>query len=66
MTEAALVSRIRAEVAAGIDPAALLAVYADPSRRVLLRERVRAAARGAATDAELDAICAELFGRSPA
>jgi pilus assembly protein CpaF len=65
VTDATLVARVRAEVAAGIDPAGLLAVYADPSRRVLLRERVRAAARGAATDAELDAICAELFGFGP-
>ena len=61
MTDAALVARVRAEVAAGIDPAGLLAVYADPSRRVLLRERVRVAARGNANDADLDAICAELF-----
>jgi len=65
VTDAALVARVRAEVAAGIDPAGLLAVYADPSRRVLLRERVRVAARGNANDADLDAICAELFGFGP-
>ena len=65
MTDPALVARVRAEVAAGIDPAALLAVYAEPARRALLRERVRAAARVPVADAELDAMCAELFGFGP-
>ena len=66
MIDPALVARVRAEVAAGIDPAGLLAVYAEPARRVLLRERVRAAARAPLTEAELDAMCAELFGPRPA
>jgi pilus assembly protein CpaF len=61
----ALIARVRAEVAAGIDPAALLAVYAEPARRALLRERVRVAARVPVAEAELDAMCAELFGFGP-
>jgi len=61
----ALIARVRAEVAAGIDPAALLAVYAEPARRALLRERVRLAARVPLAEAELDAMCAELFGFGP-
>src|SRR5688572_3880907 len=65
MTDPALVARVRAEVAAGIDPAGLLAVYAEPSRRALLRERVRVAARTAVAETELDAICADLFGFGP-
>jgi pilus assembly protein CpaF len=65
VTDPALVSRVRAEVAAGIDPAALLAVYAEPGRRALLRERVRLAARVPIAEAELDAMCAELFGFGP-
>jgi pilus assembly protein CpaF len=65
VTDPALVSRVRAEVAAGIDPAALLAVYAEPGRRTLLRERVRLAARVPIAEAELDAMCAELFGFGP-
>jgi pilus assembly protein CpaF len=65
MTDPALVARVRAEVAAGIDPAALLVVYADPARRALLRERVRAAARAPVGETELDAMCAELFGFGP-
>lgn len=65
MTDPAVVSRVRAEVAAGIDPAGLLAAYAEPARRALLRERVRAAARVPVADSELDAICAELFGFGP-
>jgi pilus assembly protein CpaF len=60
-----LVARVRAEVASGIDPAGLVAVYAEPTRRALLRERVRAAAQAPLTDAELDAMCAELFGFGP-
>ena len=65
MTDPAVVSRVRAEVAAGIDPAGLLAAYAEPARRALLRERVRVAARVPVTESELDAICAELFGFGP-
>lgn len=65
MTDPALVARVRAEVAAGIDPTGLLAAYAEPARRALLRERVRAAARVPVADSELDAMCAELFGFGP-
>ncbi|MGH2472361.1 MAG: CpaF family protein [Candidatus Limnocylindria bacterium] len=65
MTDPALVARVRAEVAAGIDPAGLLAIYAEPARRALLRERVRVAARVPVAETELDAICAELFGFGP-
>jgi pilus assembly protein CpaF len=65
MTDPALIARVRAEVAAGVDPAGLLALYTDPSRRALLRERVRAAARVPVADGELDAMCAELFGFGP-
>ena len=65
MIDPALVARIRAEVAVGIDPAGLLATYADTPRRAILRERVRAAARVPVAEKELDAICAELFGFGP-
>lgn len=65
MTDPALVARVRAEVAVGIDPAGLLAIYAEPARRAILRERVRAAVRVAVAETELDAICAELFGFGP-
>jgi pilus assembly protein CpaF len=65
VTDPALVARVRAEVAAGIDPAGLLAAYAEPARRALLRERVRAAARAPLADSDLDAMCAELFGFGP-
>ncbi len=60
-----LVARVRAEVAAGLDAAALLTLYSDPQRRALLRERVRSAARQELDDAEVDALCAELFGFGP-
>jgi pilus assembly protein CpaF len=65
VTDPVLVARVRAEVAVGIDPAGLLATYAEPARRVMLRERVRAAARLPLVETELDAICAELFGFGP-
>ena len=65
MTDPALVARVRAEVAVGIDPAGLLALYAEPTRRALLRERVRTAARVPVDDSDLDAMCAELFGFGP-
>jgi pilus assembly protein CpaF len=65
MIDPALVARVRAEVAVGVDPAGLLATYAEPARRALLRERVRAAARVPVAETELDAICAELFGFGP-
>jgi pilus assembly protein CpaF len=65
VTNPALVARVRAEVATGIDPAGLLAIYADPARRALLRERVRVAARVPLAEIEVDAMCAELFGFGP-
>jgi len=65
VTDPALVARVRAEVATGIDPAGLLALYAEPARRALLRERVRVAARVPVDDSDLDAMCAELFGFGP-
>jgi pilus assembly protein CpaF len=65
VTDPALVAQVRAEVAVGIDPAGLLATYAEPARRAILRERVRAAARVSLGETELDAICAELFGFGP-
>lgn len=65
MIDPTLVARVRAEVAVGIDPAGLLAIYAEPARRAILRERVRAAAGVAVAETELDAICAELFGFGP-
>ena len=65
MSDPALVARVRAEVASGLDPAGLLALYGDPARRKLLRERVRAAARASLAEAELDEVCAELFGFGP-
>jgi pilus assembly protein CpaF len=65
VTDPALVARVRAEVAAGLDPAGLLAAYAEPARRALLRERVRLAARIPVSESEIDSICAELFGFGP-
>src|SRR5438067_12177570 len=65
MIDPALVARVGAGGASGIEPAGLLAVYAEPGRRALLRERVRAAARVPIAEAELDAMCAELFGFGP-
>lgn len=62
MIDAAIVARVRAEVALGLDPGAMLALYADPSRRVTLRERVRAAVPFDTSDSELDRLCADLFG----
>jgi pilus assembly protein CpaF len=60
--DAALVTRVRTEVAAGLDPATLLALYADPARRRLIRERVRTAAGARLSDTELERLCADLFG----
>ncbi len=57
-----LVARVRADVAAALDPSGMLAVYADPRQRDALRARVRAAAGGDRGDAEIDGLCAELFG----
>lgn len=53
---------MRAEVASGLDPSAMLALYADPARRLTLRERVRTALPRDISAEELDALCAELFG----
>jgi len=57
-----LLSRLRADVAAGLDPSAMLALYADPARRLTLRERVRASVSGDVSDEQVEALCAELFG----
>jgi pilus assembly protein CpaF len=57
-----VVARLRTEVASGLDPSAMLALYADPARRVTLRERVRAAAPRDLTEEQVEALCAELFG----
>ena len=62
MTDPSLVARVRAEVAAGLDPATLLALYADPARRRLIRERVRSVAGPHVPDADLERLCADLFG----
>jgi pilus assembly protein CpaF len=61
----ALVARLRQEVAAGVPPEELLRTYADPGRRRLLRERVRAAAGGQLDDPSADRMCADLFGFGP-
>lgn len=60
-----LVARIRAEVATGLDPGAMLNAYADPARRRALHERVRLAAREPLADADVEAVAAELFGFGP-
>ena len=57
-----LVARVRRQIAAGLDPGAMLVVYADPSRRRMLHERVRRASDEPLSDAEIDALCAALFG----
>ena len=57
-----LLARVRAQVAVGLDAGAMLSVYSDPARRGALRERVRAAAGAGRSAADIDAICAELFG----
>lgn len=62
MIDPTLVARVRTEVAAGLDPATLLALYADPARRRLIRERVRTAAGPGLAEAELERLCADLFG----
>ena len=60
-----LVARVRTDVAAGLDPGAMLAVYADPSRRRALHERVRRAAHDELTDDEVERLAASLFGFGP-
>jgi pilus assembly protein CpaF len=57
-----LVARIRAEVASGLDPGAMLSVYADPARRRGLHERVRHAAREELSQPEVEQLAAALFG----
>jgi pilus assembly protein CpaF len=57
-----LIARIRAEVAAGLDPGAMLSVYTDPARRRALHDRVRHAARVELTESEVGSLAAELFG----
>ena len=62
MNRDALVARIRAEVASGLDPGAMLNAYADPARRRTLHERVRRAARAELSESEVASLSAELFG----
>jgi len=62
LIDAALIARVRTEVASGLDPATLLALYADPARRRLIRERVRSAAGARLSDHDVERLCADLFG----
>ena len=62
MIDASLLARVRADVASGLDPSAMLALYTDPDRRTMLRERVRAAVPRDLPENQLEALCAELFG----
>ncbi|TMF54539.1 MAG: hypothetical protein E6I19_10975 [Chloroflexi bacterium] len=62
MIDPSLVARVRSEVASGLDPSAMLVLYADPARRATLRERVRAAVGRDPSDEQVEALCAELFG----
>ena len=62
MTRSDLVARIRSQVAAGLDPGAMLNVYVDPVRRRALHERVRHAAQTDLSDDEVAELAAELFG----
>lgn len=65
MIDPSLLAHVRAEVASGLDPSAMLALYVDPARRLTLRERVRAAVPRDLSDDQLEALCAELFGFGP-
>jgi pilus assembly protein CpaF len=65
LIDAGLLARVRAEVASGLDPSAMLALYADPDRRQILRERVRAAVPRDLSEGHLEALCAGLFGFGP-
>ena len=65
MIDPSLLARVRSEVASGLDPSAMLTLYADPARRLTLRERVRATVPGELSEDQLDALCAELFGFGP-
>jgi pilus assembly protein CpaF len=58
----AVLTRVRAEVAAGLDPGAMLAAYGDPSRRRALRERVRSAAHLELTESQVEDLAARIFG----
>lgn len=58
-------ARLRTEMAGLSDPATLLGLYADPAGRQVLRERVRSMSGARLEDAELEAICADLFGFGP-
>jgi pilus assembly protein CpaF len=60
--DASLLARVRADVASGLDPSAMLTLYTDPARRATLRERVRAAVPRDLPESQLEALCAELFG----
>jgi pilus assembly protein CpaF len=62
MIDASLLAQLRADVASGLDPSAMLALYTDPARRPMLRERVRTAVPRDLPDVQIDALCAELFG----
>ena len=62
MIDASILARVRAEVASGLDPSVMLSLYADPSRRQMLRERVRGSVPVDTSDSALDTLCAELFG----
>ncbi len=65
MIDAALLARVRAGVASGLDAGVMLTLYADPARRQTLRERVRAAVPPDLSEDQLEALCAELFGFGP-
>lgn len=65
MTDAALVARVRRDVAATIPADELLRSYEDPARRHLLYERVRTVAGIAVAPEEAERICADLFGFGP-
>lgn len=60
-----LAARLREAVVADLRPEELLRLYAEPSQRLILRERVRAAASAPLEDAALEELCAELFGFGP-
>ncbi|HEY6202197.1 MAG TPA: ATPase, T2SS/T4P/T4SS family [Candidatus Limnocylindria bacterium] len=65
MIDPSLLARARAEVASGLDPSVMLTLYADPARRLTLRERVRATVAAELSEDQLEALCAELFGFGP-
>ena len=62
MSRGELIARIRADVATGLDPGAMLSVYADPARRRTLHDRVRHAARADLSEPEVELLAADLFG----